>query len=177
MTAISSSIDRIRVEELQIEHVGSPVDPHSFAVVAQLAHMAGGAGDPDKVHAERERVGRHCQADRQPVVACRVGQQAVALKVLDEWLGGARVGDVDRGQQDPRQDLRALRDVVEGFPLPGRQPVAVVRDNRRIRTAESNLHRVVERTADHRDGVQDGCKKVEASDGHEHVGQKANEPH
>jgi hypothetical protein len=75
--------------------------------VAQFADMAGRAADSDEVHAEREWVGRNCQAHWQSVVARRIRQEAVALEVLYKWLGRARVGDVDRSQQDPGQDLRA----------------------------------------------------------------------
>src|SRR5262249_46147977 len=107
----------------------------------------------------------------------RGGEQGVTLEVFDEWLVGARVGDVDRGQQDPRQDFRALRQVIIGFLLRRCQPVAVFRDNRRIRTAESNLHRVVERAADHWNGVKDDGKQVQASKRREHIQQKGNEPH
>jgi len=145
--------------------------------MAQLAHMAGRARDPDEIHAERERVGRYGQAHRQPVGTRRVGQQAEALEVLDEWLGGVGVGDVDRGQQDPRKDLRALREVIIAFLLRRCQPIAVVRDNRWIRTVKSNLHRVVEHTVEHRNGVKDGSKQVEASENREQTEQRANEPH
>jgi len=141
--------------------------------MAQLAHMAGRARDTDEIHAERERVGRNGQAHWQPVGARRVGQQAEALEVLDEWLGGVGVGDVDRGQQD----LRALREVVVAFLLRRRQPVAVVRDDRRISTVEFDLHGVVEHTADHRNDVKDGSKQIEASEDREQIEQKANEPH
>jgi len=113
-------------------------------------------------------------AHGQPVFARRVRQQAVAFEILDERHPRARVADLDRGQQNPGQNLRALREMVEGVFLRGRQPVAVVRDNRRISLTEPDLHRDVEQTADHRYRIEDGGEKIETNDGHEH---KANEPH
>ena len=145
--------------------------------MAQLAHVAGRAIDPDEVHSERERVGRYGQANRQSVVAPRIGQEPVAPKVLDEGFGGARVGDIDRGQQDPRHDLRALREVVETLLLRGVKSIAVVGDNRRIGSIELDRHRVVDETADHRNGVEDDREHIEADEGRERVEQNAHEPH
>jgi hypothetical protein len=88
-------------------------------------------------------------------------------------LSGAGVGYVDRGHQDPRNDLRALREMVVALSLCRRQPIAIVRDSRRIGSVELDLHAVFEQPADHRDGVEDGREQVEASQGRQRVNQKA----
>jgi hypothetical protein len=137
--------------------------------VAQLAHVAGRAIDPDEVHSERERVGRHGQTNWQPVVSPRIRQEPVAPKVLDKGFGGAGVGDIDRGQQYPRHDLRTLREVVEALLLRGVESIAVVGDNRRIGTIELDLHRVVDETADRRNGVKDDREHIEADEGRERI--------
>src|SRR5215831_3953128 len=68
--------------------------------------------------------------------------------------------------------------MVEVLLLRRRQPVAVIRNKRRISLAELDLHRVVERPGDHRNGIEDDGKKIDGNDGHDHVGQQTtNEPH
>ena len=138
----------------------------------QFADVAGRAVDADEVHAERERIGGDRQADRQSVGAPRIGQEAVALEVLGERLVG--IGGVDRGEDEPRHDLGALREVVEFFPLRGVESVAGIGDQRRIRTVELDLHGLVGEAGDHRDRVTDD---QHAGDGREQINQRAQEPH
>jgi hypothetical protein len=69
------------------------------------------------------------------------------------------------------------REVVDALPLLGRQSIAVIRDNRRIGTIELDLHRVVDDTADHRNGLKNGREHIEANEGRERVDEKAHEPH
>lgn len=166
-------IDGLRVEELQVEHVGGAVDTHGLATMAQLSDMTGRAGHAGEIHAEREAVGGNRHPHGQPVAACRIGHQAEARKIFDERLAGGGIGNVDRGQQDPGQDLRALRKVVEGFLLLRHQPVAIVRDDRRIGTVELDLQAVIERTAHDRNGVEPGGKQVEPGEGCNDITRKA----
>ena len=98
------SIDTSATERAEIRKSLGLDDP----VVVQFAHVARRAIDANEIHAEGERVRRHCQTDRQSIVAPGVGQQAVAREILDEGFFRARIGDVDRGQQEPGRDLRAL---------------------------------------------------------------------
>jgi hypothetical protein len=93
------------------------------------------------------------------------------------WLGRVRVADSDRGQEDPRRDLGAVRGRGRSSPLRGRKPISIVCDNRRIGTVELDLHAVVEQAADHRNGVQYGRKHAEAREGRDPVEQKAIELH
>src|SRR5215471_18286209 len=72
------------------------------------------------------------------------GNRPKRSRFFDERLVRARVGDVDRGEQDPWCDLCTLRQVIVGFLLRRCQSVAVVCDDRRIGAAEFDLHHVVE---------------------------------
>jgi hypothetical protein len=120
-------IDGVRIEQLQVQHVRRAVDAHRLAVVAELADMAARAGDADELQAGREGIGRQAQADSEPVIACGVRHQAVTLQILDERLRRIGVGDIDRGEERPRQDLRALAEVVIVLLLPARQSVGIAR--------------------------------------------------
>jgi hypothetical protein len=98
-------------------------------------------------------------------------------KALDEGFSRAGICDIDRGHDDPQHDLRAFREVIDALPLLGRQSIAVIRDNRRIGTIELDLRRVVDDTADHRNGLKNGREHIEANEGRERVDEKAHEPH